>query len=319
MFSEDLIKLALKIMSCSQKELASQLGVSPTQISKWKKGEYMSTDMEKRIRTELKIDDKDPAFILWAGSLEQSAKWERLILFLSERAQEHSDTGYKTYPLSDEMGTLCWETFHTLKKMGVNFPKNFPDVLDIDYDHVYENDESDNIWDKLEENSYSAHIYKIYRALNDLYAFYAAYISELVMDDELDLLDVGNDIESCLMELAATKIEVDEAFAPNFSKFRYEVVRNYKEWLKIVKDKSFRAGVPLRAELMQLVYDSHNELGHEAEAESLGFNFSRIHPDVYMNELLCGMRVIHQVLPLIMKKLGIYDEYKVDDSDLTLG
>jgi len=41
MFSEDLIKLALKIMSCSQKELASQLGVSPTQISKWKKGEYM--------------------------------------------------------------------------------------------------------------------------------------------------------------------------------------------------------------------------------------------------------------------------------------
>jgi hypothetical protein len=37
-----------------------------------------------------------------------------------------------------------------------------------------------------------------------------------------------------------------------------------------------------------------------------------------MNELLVGMRMIHQVLPAIMKKLGIYDEFNLDDSELRL-
>ena len=60
-------------------------------------------------------------------------------------------------------------------------------------------------------------------------------------------------------------------------------------------------------------------MSHEAEAESLGFNAGRIHPDIYMNELLVGMRVIHQVLPAILKKLGIEEEFKLDDSELSLG
>jgi transcriptional regulator with XRE-family HTH domain len=38
MNSEAFVELALKTLSCSQKELALRLGVSPSQISKWKKG-----------------------------------------------------------------------------------------------------------------------------------------------------------------------------------------------------------------------------------------------------------------------------------------
>ncbi len=37
MDSQALIELAIKHLSCTQKELAHHLGVSPTQISKWKK------------------------------------------------------------------------------------------------------------------------------------------------------------------------------------------------------------------------------------------------------------------------------------------
>lgn len=129
----------------------------------------------------------------------------------------------------------------------------------------------------------------------------------------------AENIEPGLVDLAATKVDVDKDFAPHFGRFRANVRTDYEKWIGVVKDRAFQAGIPLRAELMNLVYDSSDELSHKAEAESLGFNTGRIHPDIYMNELLVGMRVIHQVLPAILKKLGIEEEFKLDPSELSLG
>ena len=47
MNGEYFVRLALHTLKCTQKDLASHLGVSSTQISKWKKGNDMSADMEK--------------------------------------------------------------------------------------------------------------------------------------------------------------------------------------------------------------------------------------------------------------------------------
>lgn len=316
MDSDALVQLALTALSCSQKELASHLGVSPTQISKWKKGEHMSREMEEKLRAIAKIEDRDPSFVLSAGSLQNAIKWERLIHYLAGMAEENAETGYYTYPLHDEMGLLCGETFRVLGKMGVTLPNEFPKELDVDYDDA----DGDELWNLIEQNPCSDMIYKIYRSLNDVYGFYAAYIDELVDDDDLNLMDTpACNIEPCLMSLAACKTEANENFAPKFREFRHQTTADYEEWLTIVKDKAFRAGVSLRAELLDLVHNTGDELGHEAEAESLGFNASRLHPDIYMNELLVGMRTIHQVLPAIMKKLGIHEEFKLDTSELRNG
>ena len=74
------VDLALKVLGCSQKELAVRLGVSPTQISKWKKGEYISSDMENKISALTNIGELRPSVVMWAGSTKAAKQWTKLLL-----------------------------------------------------------------------------------------------------------------------------------------------------------------------------------------------------------------------------------------------
>lgn len=311
MDSDAWVQLALAKLGCAQKDLASRLGVSPGQISKWKNGEHMSSDMEKRFREITGIESLDARFVLTAGSIDDAQKWEALILHLAELAEFDNESGYHTVPLQ-EYDLLNWSTFRTLEEMGVKIPQPFPAELDIDYD-----DESleEEVYQVINSNPYSNMIKNIFNSLTDVYGFYAAYISDLVDSDNMELFEVGMNVESCLMALAACKIDADQNIATKFGKFKYETTKNYRDWLNELKDTAYQAGKPLKAELLKLVYDDHDSLGVDAEAEWMGFNDSRLHPDIYMDELLRGMRVIHQVLPAIVEKLGI--ELELDLSELT--
>lgn len=318
MNNPSLVALALEAQACSQKDLATRLGVSPAQISKWKKGEHMSREMQTKLREIVGIGDRLPEFVLMAGTLTDAIKWERLLRHLADNAVFASETGYHTYPLEDEEAAdlLCWNTLHVLTEMGVQIPKPFPPALDFDYDA--EEDEARERCETMGDDPFVALISAIYKSYTDVYGFYLAYVDELI--NELDLSDPPVcDVEPNLLALAAAKLEETPAIASKFHDFRRKTHRDYREALKLIKEKAFQAGLPLRAELMNMVFEGHDALGHEAEAESLGFTDTRLHPDIYMNELLVGMRIVHQVLPAILKKLGIEEEFRLDEAALGLG
>lgn len=315
MKSSSLVELALSAQGCTQKELALQLRVSPAQISKWKKGEHISFEMSKKLSELAGLDDLDPDFVLLAGSKEDARKWIQLIRYLADLSEGGAETGYSTAPLVEDLDDdncyLFWNTFHVLQEMGVDIPRPFPKELEA----CIADDGDEAIWD----NEIASLIYDMFKSLANVYGFYAAFVSDLVYDGEWDLVDTPAwELDPALLSLAASKLDLDERKIPGFSRFKNKVESEVAEMVTYLKERAFRAGIPLRAELMDLVFDSHDELGRAAKAHSLGFDQNRLHPDIYMNELLTGMRVIHQVLPAIMKKLGIEDEFKLDASELRL-
>lgn len=317
MKSSSLVELALAAQGCSQKELAIQLGVSPAQISKWKKGEHISFDMSNKLSELAGLNDLDPDFVLLAGSKEDAKKWIQLIRRLAELAEWGAETGYGTASLTEDLDDdnclLFWNTFHVLQEMGVHIPRPFPKELEA---YIADDDEEEGIW----TNEVVSLIYDTFKSLTDVYGFYTAFVSDLILDEELDLVGTPAwELDSALVGLAASKLELDEKKIPGFPRFKRKVESEVSEMVTYLKERAFRARIPLRAELMDLIFNSHDALGHTAEACSLGLDQSRLHPDIYMNELLTGMRVIHQVLPAILKKLGIEGEFELDTSELKLG
>lgn len=205
------IDLALKMLKCSQKELAQALEVSPTQITKWKKGEYISFEMEEKFKKLLNLGDFPAEFILLTGSIENAEKWNKLTQFIAEMVRDNAESGYKTTPLYDELDLLSQSTLRTLQQMGVHFPPEYPQELDLAFDVSIDDKQYDETFNRIDEviyeNPYSSLIYQIFSALNDVYGFYAAYIFDFFYDDDLGLenTDACN-IEPYLLELAASKI-----------------------------------------------------------------------------------------------------------------
>ena len=69
-----LIESVKKELNCNQKELAEKIGVSPTQISQWKKGEQMSFEKSDKLRDLIGLEYLDESLIDIVGSIENLKK-----------------------------------------------------------------------------------------------------------------------------------------------------------------------------------------------------------------------------------------------------
>lgn len=241
--------------------------------------------------------------------------WSKIIKFLADFAKNESETGFDTVPLIDELNFLVLDVGSIMQDIGLPLPQIIPvELQKIDFDNFYGLNDYDDMmceknWFLLQDNIYTSTIEEMFLNLNDIYGYYAAYISKLFYspkfkdDPEIDELDFS--ISSYLLSLAATNLE--NIKTSEFENFRYKILASVKNLILTLKNKCIEQNIPLSVELMDFISVDHGQLGHEAEAEPLGLNDYRVHPDIYMNEILIGLKNIERRQLLIMKKLGIDD------------
>jgi len=195
-----LVTLALKTLECEQKKLAKRLGVSETQITKWKQGESMSHEKQTKLRKLIGIDMyTDVAFVLAAGSIGAVDKWGKLMTFLAEHANSSAtgEMGFEDAALLTEgFFELHRQTFRTLKHMGIAWPQTFPAELEkIDYQFLAwwrsdspeefgdEESDSDAFWTVISSSPHAHLIDSIYKSYTDVSAFFTANLHPLIYNE----------------------------------------------------------------------------------------------------------------------------------------
>ena len=313
--SSSLVQVALNELKINQKQLADLLDVSTGQISRWKNhNDYMSMELDKKLVELCGLGNIPANFVLLTGSLNNARKWEKAIRLCAEIAEQDNESGYECYPLVDfdDLGIL-FDLALVLTELGVVFPEEVPDPINEIFENVDLDDETWECFHELEQIDLISALFSVY---TDLIGFNSAYISELSDLDDIELMELTMEIEACYLHLAACKLEVNSQVAPNFEAHKMEWTRWYKQKLVELKKAAVEANSPLREELLSLVNDEAGEISSAAERQALGLNDAALHPDIYMNELLVGMRAIHQVLPAILQKLGIDPKkFQIDQSE----
>ena len=305
-WGKSLVQIALTQKKCTQKELATLAGVSPTQITNWKNGADMSYAMVEKFREITQIGDIDPDLVVLAGSVKDAEKWIELFDFLGEAALLVSESPYpcdRLMPVSQEGLHLV---ISLIDELGIELPKPFPAELivkntkNVDW-------ESKKIDHVLHGHPYSSFFYKLFKSFTELDGFFMAYCNDYYCETEYES-EAGMDIELGLFDLAATKIGANLKIAPKYKQFEYKVKRDMTEAIKAYKQEILLAGKPLKAELLDLVNLSDERISYQLEKELFGFQEEKLHPDIYMNELLTSTRKINALMPLILKKLGISED-----------
>ena len=300
--SKALVKIALKKLNYSQNQLAEMLGVSASQISRWKNhGDYISSEYEDKLNEACNIGGVSADFILRFGSKENAAQWDKLFRELADYAQENNETSYNCPQLIDyDEWDISLKISNILDDLGINLPQEMPKHLQIDNDDLF-------------EDKYVRIISNIFESFTAIDGFFHAYFQELGNND--DIFENLMKIEETLLNFAVCKINIDTELAPNFDNYKYTWLKEYREAIDQIKYKAICANLPLREELMNLIDAEIGELSEAAEREAFGFNKIQIHPDIYMNEIILGMRKINQVLPQIMEKLDIKFDPNTDNKE----
>ena len=95
---------------------------------------------------------------------------------------------------------------------------------------------------------------------------------------------------------------------PNLEQFKHDTKLKVYAYINALKCHAAQHRLPLRAELLHLLDKEPKDLYDYTEAEMMGLFSPRIHPDIYINEMIESQRLLHKVLPALCLKCGMTEE-----------
>lgn len=308
MFCHELADIAKFNLNLTTKELASIFGVKKKVFRRWRDGlDLMPPAVFLSLMELADVSEAEVEAAGLVGSFEEASRWGSLFYYLAcETIREHGEE-HAIDTFEAELGDLTLRTLKLLHGLGV--PLDFPETIDFDFEEGLHEDQKA----LLDEYQLVQLIRETYRSRIDVTNFIDTFMPEFAFSDDFSFWEeTGIDFEDLILAIAATKISFEPSLASNWEQFSVNAVAAAMFVLTEIKRMAIVIGVPLEAELMDLVRKTHPELAELADLHAAGDNMSRIHPDIYTNEMLTGMRRFNKVLPELLKKLGI-DEASLQD------
>lgn len=299
-----LILLATKKLG-SLRNLAVELKTEECQLMDWLTTDAPDippalSDMLENLVLGDKYTAADTIFAI--GGVEQFEAWQGLIDALAKDAL-HRDL-FDTPPRCMTQNTtyLCEDALGVLIRAGMSFPATFPDEL------ILKNERNlDELEDMINNNHYALNLSVAFDAMINLHCYYNAFFEEIA-EHPTHPLEYFFDWEEVLVELAFYHTLTAEDSLPHLSKFKFEVASKVTGYINALKAHAYTHRLPIRAEPLDLLNKNHEEMYEYTEAEDMGLFPPRIHPDIYLDELLTSQRLLHKVLPEICRKMGMTEE-----------
>lgn len=254
------VECALKSLDCSRDKLAGILGISSYQFETCMNGDSgeANRDIASKIREFAKIKLLSPALVLWAGSHADAREWNLLICtfeWLAHDGAFDQKTKYPSYYASSQE-LLASSIVEILTRIGVAPPRAFPAELSLHlkkmWDHPFDVPSKhlqEAFYTSVNANLYAKAIHEVLKTLDALWGYYASCVRTLRISNEDELFSTQMCIEASMVDLAATKIVVDETLAVNMAEFRRKVLADYGVWFSEIRN-AISASYSYRVDLM---------------------------------------------------------------------
>ncbi|PQJ46837.1 hypothetical protein BTO01_28855 [Vibrio jasicida] len=285
-----LILLAAQDLN-SLSALAQKLQVTESQLLSWLDSERPDISLEISQQLEgMTVEDHyiDTLTILAIGGLKALEQWQMLTNSLIEDACQRNLFDLAPMLMEEDQRSLCEQTLAALLNAGMTFP--------LDTNTIIEN------------NHYTVVFSKIFEEIISLHNYYQEFF-EAVAEKPGFELDYFHDWEEILVELAVYHaLEEDLHIYPNLEQFKHNTKLKVYAYINALKCHAAQHRLPLRAELLHLLDKNPKDLYDYTEAEMMGLFPPRIHPDIYVNEMIESQRLLHKVLPALCLKCGMTEE-----------
>lgn len=283
----NIIQYILDTTTLKQKDIAAKVGVSTTQVSKWKKGEYISSDKEEELNKLAGVIDFDLEWTKIVKTKENANKWIDYVHGVNEEDSELEGRVELDSEIIQSLLTVISES-------GIELPPSPP---------IEEYINDNNIEDDFERYDYS-NIHCLIAQYLESYYCINLWIDQFInFYDNDEILECSLEIYYTSMRYALKHIDEQVLLDNQYNIETYQCfIRDAKLDLSELVEKFCSILVNNGIALITDFYSLLNQAPHDLEDEVMIFNISSS-CDKYLSYGEQGALRMLQLLPDVIENI----------------